>query len=261
MALNNKLNSVVCTSLLVSEKIADLNIIKTTPMTNDVEKRVASLEKSIRIYQFLTLGIVLTTLVFLISSFNDQQVPDKIKAKAFEVVDQSGKVLVTLSEFNEGGAITTFNKSGNYLVDIISNKTGFGNVNLYDGKGKPTMQLFNVKDGGGAIVVKNKEGKDALYLGLMSSGSGHISLNNSKGIPLMLLGENVENAADLRMFNASGKYVARLSTVASHGTFELCNNVGEIRVMMVTEASGLGVLVVYDREGKLLGSIPVMKKD
>src|SRR5215213_10689493 len=149
-------------------------------MTN-LENRVASLEKSLRLYQFLLMGVVLVALTVTISSFNKNQVPEKIVAKAIEVVDDNGKVLVSLAAYNGNGAITTYDKTGNYLVDIVSNSSGFGNVNIYDGKGKPTLQLYNVKGGGGAMAIKNKDGKDAVMLSLMTSGSGHLSLNNSYG--------------------------------------------------------------------------------
>ena len=65
-------------------------------MTN-IEQRVTSLEKSLRMYQFILSGVVLVALAFFVSSYNNkQQVPEKIQAKAFEVVDGTGKVLVNL---------------------------------------------------------------------------------------------------------------------------------------------------------------------
>ena len=122
-------------------------------MTN-LEKRVASLEKSLRFYQFALSGIILIALAITISSFNrQQQVPEKLVAKAIEVVDENGKTLVSLSSYNGNGSVTTYDKLGNYLVDIVSNTSGFGNVNIYDGKGKPTVQLYNVKGGGGEYSV------------------------------------------------------------------------------------------------------------
>ena len=89
-------------------------------MTN-LEKRVASLEKSLRLYQFLLTAIVLIAVAVTFSAFNRNQVPEKVVAKAFEVVDNNGKVLVSISQYNGNGAITTYDKLGNYLVDIISN--------------------------------------------------------------------------------------------------------------------------------------------
>src|SRR4030095_2010827 len=152
-------------------------------MSTNLETRITRLEKTLRFYQLAFSGIVLVAIAFLISSFADKNnsVPDKLVAKAFEVVDENGKVLVNLGTYNGNGAITTYDKAGNYLVDIVSNTSGFGNLNIYDGKGKPTLQLYNVKNGGGALAIKNKDGKDALLLGLMTSGSGHLTLHNSYG--------------------------------------------------------------------------------
>lgn len=159
-------------------------------MNNDLETRMNRLEKSLRFYQlgFVTLLLCAITIAMLSFTNKNNQVPDKIQAKAFEVVDNNGKVLVNLSQYNGNGAITTYDKFGNYLVDIVSNSSGFGNVNIYDGKGKPILQLYNVKGGGGALAIKNKDGQDAVFLGLMTSGSGHLALKSNTGNPLFLDG-------------------------------------------------------------------------
>ena len=181
-------------------------------MTNSLEKRVSSLEKSLRLYQ-LALALLIGGIFFIgVTSFKKDQVPDKLTAKAFEVVDNDGKVLVNLSAYNGGGAITTYDKKGAYLVDIISNTSGFGNINIYDGKGKPTLQLYNVKGGGGALALKNKDGKDAVMLSLMTSGAGHLSLNSATGTSLIWMGETTEHNADIKMYNTSGKLVSRFAS-------------------------------------------------
>src|SRR5215207_1250210 len=129
-------------------------------MKQNLEIRMIRLEKSFRFYQlgFFTLLLCGVTLATLSFSNKNNQIPDKLQAKAIEVVDNSGKVLVSLSQYNGNGAITTYDKTGNYLVDVVSNSSGFGNINIYDGKGKPTVQLYNVKGGGGAMSIKNKDG-------------------------------------------------------------------------------------------------------
>jgi hypothetical protein len=157
--------------------------------------------------------LIIAVISIVFTSFNNKdkkQFADKITAKAFEVVDENGKVLINLSTYNGNGAITTFDKRGNYLVDIVSNTSGFGNINLYDGKGKATVQLYNVQGGGGAIAIKNKSGVDAMKLHLMTSGSGFISLNTPAGNPLITFGETVERNGDMKMYNANGKIVEQL---------------------------------------------------
>ena len=93
-------------------------------MNTNIENRVYKLERSLRFYQVAFSAFMLAALVVVITSFKDdknQQVPAKLTAKAFEVVDDYGKVLVSLSTYNGNGSVTTFNKDGKYLVDIISN--------------------------------------------------------------------------------------------------------------------------------------------
>src|SRR5688572_9510958 len=169
-------------------------------MSTNLETRVASLEKSLKIYRLLFSGAVVIVAGILYTSFNKrQQVPDKIVAKAFEVVGAKGKALVNLTAYNGNGAISTYDKNGNYLVDIVSNASGSGNLNIYDGKGKPTLQLYNVKGGGGALTLKNKDGQNAVMLSQMTSGAGHLSLNNPEGSSVIWLGETTEKNGDIKL--------------------------------------------------------------
>ena len=110
-------------------------------MNTNLETRITRLEKTLRFYRIAFSSVGIAAIVFLGSSFANKNnlVPDKIVAKAFEVVDDNGKTLVNLSAYNGNGAITTYDKTGNYLVDIVSNTSGFGNINIYDGKGKSTL--------------------------------------------------------------------------------------------------------------------------
>ena len=228
-------------------------------MSTNLETRITRLEKTLRFYQITFSGIVLVAIAFLISSFADKNnaVPDKLVAKAFEVVDENGKVLVNLATYNGNGAITTFDKTGNYLVDVVSNTSGFGNINIYDGKGKPTLQLYNVKGGGGAMSIKNKDGQNALFLGLMSSGSGHISLNTITGSPLLWFGETSERNADFKLYNNGGKVIGRFAaTNVSDGSIELSNSIGSRTIHITTDVSGKGSVTAFDNSGNKIGRLP-----
>jgi hypothetical protein len=232
--------------------------LKTSTMSNNLENRVTSLEKSLRFYQMLLGGVVIITLAFVFSSFNNRQsVPEKIVAKAFEVVNDDGKVLASISSYNGNGAVTTYDKNGNYLVDVVSNTSGFGNINIYDGKGKPTLQLYNVKGGGGALAIKNKDGKDAVMLSLMTSGSGHLSLNSSSGSSLIWMGETTEKNSDIKMYNNSGRQVVRMaSTNVSDGSIETFNNSGTRMVYLTTDVNGDGSVTTFNSSGSRNGRVP-----
>ncbi|HUS02115.1 MAG TPA: hypothetical protein VMY77_10335, partial [Chitinophagaceae bacterium] len=77
-------------------------------MSTTIEARMAKMERSLRIYRsiFLLSSLVISFLV--ISSFKDKQsAPDRLQAKAFEVVDDYGNVLVKVTSYKEAGAVTT----------------------------------------------------------------------------------------------------------------------------------------------------------
>jgi hypothetical protein len=127
-----------------------------------LEDRVETLERENRRYRRALVIGVLAVCAFAAFGFGEQQVQEKVQAKTIEVVDKNGKVLVRLGEFEGNGAVTTFNPSGQYLVDIVPTKSNSGGAVFYDGKGKQTMTFTDVVSGGGSIVLKNAQGTTTL---------------------------------------------------------------------------------------------------
>jgi len=92
-----------------------------------IEQRLIKLEKDIRIYRIVFVSVICITLAFVLMSNEKKAIaPAKIQAKAFEVVDDAGNVLMTLNNEDDGGAITTYNKAGKKLTSLFTSDGGGG---------------------------------------------------------------------------------------------------------------------------------------
>ena len=96
-----------------------------------------------------------------------ETVPDVIQAKSFEVVNDEGKEVAILSEYDGWGVLVICNKNGepvarlraaNYLPHDGAPETGGGLLNIYNKDFKVVVRIGVDADGNG--VVQTQNGKD-----------------------------------------------------------------------------------------------------
>lgn len=128
------------------------------------EDRLAKLEKSLRIWRWLTLGLaglllpVAGGLGFLFFG-----VAPTLRARKFEIVSDKGVPVVILESVDSIGHIGTRNSEGRRLIAISSEATGDGLIETYSAKGTPMVHISTTPTGG-AIRVLNNLGKEVVGL-------------------------------------------------------------------------------------------------
>jgi hypothetical protein len=175
----------------------------------DLETRVAALERANRRYR-LVFAVMLLGIGALVASGSGGQVPDKIQAKAFEVVNDAGRVLASMTTYEGNGSISTFNPKGKYLTDIVATKSGAGGIVTYDGDGHQNLKITDVSGGGGSIVLNNSTGVGVLDFGHNNVGAGSVTGRNKDGKKISLLTSDTEHSGVFLTYDASEKQTARV---------------------------------------------------
>ena len=116
---------------------------------NQIEQRISKLEKSLRMYRlFFGTSVILLIAVVLMSSGKKNDVPDLVKAKAFQVVDDNGKVLLLLNKEKGNGQMATYSSSGERLVRLFTSDGGAGAINTFDANGTLNFKVTRTTEGG-----------------------------------------------------------------------------------------------------------------
>ena len=132
-------------------------------MNTTIDARMAKMESSLRFYRSIFLLSTLVIAFLTISAFKDQQPdPDKLQAKTFEVIDDSGNVLVKLGAYKNAGVITTYTDGGKELVDILKNVDGNGAVVGFNSSEAIAYRLTGTTSGGGVLDIYNSLGKEVV---------------------------------------------------------------------------------------------------
>ncbi len=105
-----------------------------------------------------------------------------VKAKAFEVVDASGKTRAALTLAPNGSAgLGLDDASGNQRAMLILNPDGSPMLSLADASGKVRVGLGLKADGSLALVLADASGKVRAGLGLSTDGSPGLDLLDASG--------------------------------------------------------------------------------
>lgn len=223
---------------------------------NTIEQRMARMEKKLRTYQ-LFFGSTLIALVamVLISAGKKSDVPDLIKAKAFQVVDDNDNVLLVLNKEKGNGQLSTFSNSGQKLVRLFTSDGGAGAINTFDANGKLNFKVTKITEGGGYLALYNSEEKEIMEAGSIIGNAGYLQVNDHNGNKIAWITEVKYGGGSLSLFNANLGEIF-LEAQDAGGRVSIYNK-GNTRIGYIgTQDSQDGNLSIYNNSGTRLGGVP-----
>src|SRR5438067_3464825 len=94
-----------------------------------IEQRLNKLESNVRFYKQIIIGLIAVIGVVAFMSFTKKAtVEDVVKAKEFQVVDDYGRVYLSLKKDQGAGQVDLFNSSGTKLLTLTSSDGGAGTI-------------------------------------------------------------------------------------------------------------------------------------
>jgi len=150
------------------------------------EKRLEFVERQNRQMKFCIIILLsFGTLSFILGLTTNQDIPDVIRARAFQVVSKDGKVLVAIEDtlgLNTGkvGSIVIQNQKGKSIVEIWQTSNGQGAVSTLNENGQYLVKVEATKDGSGAINIFDSNGRNLTQLESQLQKLKSGNLTNSK---------------------------------------------------------------------------------
>ena len=175
--------------------------------------RIETLETQVRTLKKMLFGLVaLVAVGSLLAATALPKVPDVIKAKAFEVVNDDGDVLVVLdyltADGRDIGYAMTGNSDGSTLVNIGAGPGG-GIITTRNHKGRDLVELgINGTDG----LIRTMNGKDGLLveIGSTKSSEGAIYTENGKGGVLVAIASTATGKGAITTEDGRGRTTSKL---------------------------------------------------
>lgn len=203
-----------------------------------IEMRIQKLEATNRRYKTILILMVASFATIFMAFRGPSTAPDVIQAKRFEVVDDLGRVLVSVNQDDGKGIIKTYNKEGKKLVNLTYTTKQEGFIGLEDGKGQELIRFTSSNDGGGGYIgIYNPSGKRTMTLCNDNSG-GNIYVGNSNGDTRAVVQCNASAGGYMSLYNSSGYSAIKLSqTSTGNGDFYVNNYNGDERVRISVSSS------------------------
>jgi hypothetical protein len=176
-----------------------------------------------------------------------------------QVVDPSGKVILSvagtensaaatsISLSGGGGEIVTFSSKGAPSTVTRSEPAGQGIFIAYDASGK---QRATVLGNSGGFMTMNEAGKQVAVIG-SSNGKGVIGIYSDRSERLAVLSEAAAGGGELTIFDKSHTKTALVGADAAGGVLQL-HGAGKtaLTVELGANDGGGGVLELMDRSGR-----------
>ena len=223
---------------------------------NQIEQRISRLEKSLRMYRlFFGTSIIVLIAVLLMSSGKKNDVPDLVKAKAFQVVDDNGKVLLLLNKEKGNGQMATYSSSGERLVRLFTSDGGAGAINTFDANGTLNFKVTRTSEGGGYMALYNSVEKEIMEVGVTKSNSGYFQVNDDQASKLVWLTRTSGGGGYMSLSN-KGTETLVMSTPEVGSRLSIYNNYGTRIGYLGTQDDRSGNLTVYSSSGSRIGGVP-----
>ena len=223
---------------------------------NQIEQRIIRLEKSLKYYRlfFGTTVIALIAVVFM-SSGKKADVPDLVKAKAFQVVDDNGNVLLLLNKEKGNGSLSTYSADGTKLIQLFTSVGGAGAINTFAGNGKLNFKVTQITEGGGYMALYNSDQKEVMEAGSIIGNAGYLQVNDHNANKIAWITEVKNGGGSLSLFNDNlGTIFLEAQEVG--GRVSIYNK-GNTRIgYLGTQDNQDGNLSVYNSANVRLGGVP-----
>ena len=223
---------------------------------NGIEQRLLKLENSLRLYRvFFSTAIIALIAVIFMSSGKINDVPDVIKAKNFQVVDNNGNILLELSQAKGNGQLITYSPTGQKLVRLFTSEGGAGAINTFDGNGKLNFKITKTTDGGGYMALYNSDEKEIIEAGSIIGNAGYLQVNDHSGTKIAWITEVKDGGGSLSLHNKDLGLIF-LEAQEAGGRVSIYNK-GDVRIGYIgAQNDQSGRAVVFDKSGTISGSLP-----
>ena len=146
------------------------------------EDRIESLENQVCRQRRWNIALGAVVVVGgLMAATGVRSVPDVIQAKKFEVVNDEGKVIASLSANMGGGMLSVSNKDGEVVVGLGSDEVNGGGVlGINNKEGKRVAGIHADKNGGVSRVFNNNF-TEVAGIRANADGDGLMMTSGSKG--------------------------------------------------------------------------------
>ncbi|MCH8111423.1 MAG: hypothetical protein IH905_05630 [Proteobacteria bacterium] len=198
----------------------------------NIEGRLERVEKRLRIFQGITAAVIVLLGAVIIreavpgarAGSEPQAIPEKIRARAFEVVNPDGVIVARLGGgiFNSGDlVINGYSKPFSVIRSVQIYGAGIAfHSKIIDPSVDMSQILVTIgaDDRGGLFAIYNDEEKLSVGANATASGDGEITIADRNGRPLVRIGADgqiLESSAGpptgrLKVYNSEGRAAVTL---------------------------------------------------
>ena len=215
----------------------------------NIEQRLTDLERSVRLWRGVTLGLLLALVVGVTVPACQQDVVEELWCRALYVVDEKGAPRIRMGVTESGPGLFLFDEEGKSRISLRISEDNRG-LYLFDEKGKKRIGLGVDETRAGLGIFDEKEAVRAMLT--VFEGNPRLNLYDERGtsrIGLVVL----RNNPGLGISDEKGEVRVGLFGADDEdngGLVVVLNKTDEEAVRLFADEYGNGVVGAYNRKGK-----------
>ncbi len=159
--------------------------------SNSTKQRIQQLEKQVQQFQRLSLLSLLSILAFILMSVMDKPLQDtaknanadkdNLRARSLSLVNEQGKVVLTLRAEALAGLLTINNNEGQEIISLGADSKGQGSLLQMSNPKSDNMIQIRSNAENSAVKLYDNDRKSMIYLGedKRNKGAGYLFLSEN----------------------------------------------------------------------------------
>ncbi|MSR28740.1 MAG: hypothetical protein EXS03_04085 [Phycisphaerales bacterium] len=235
-----------------------------------LETQSLKCRRDTRRWRSATLATVALAVTFMsLAATQSSRTPEVIRARRFEVVDQSDKIVLLMGIGQNGGQVDVWSSAGANVLRLGASAEG-GDIALWNAKLQPVAAMYATAQGGrieatmpdasGAAVLRaegsgpamaitDSEDRPRIVATSAPSTTG-FSVRNAEGQELIALGASEGHGGIIRVSQPDGTIAAQMLAYDSGGLVECASRTGaRAAILGVAGAEVGGSLTLFSPDG------------
>lgn len=227
------------------------------PTVEDLERRMAGLEKAVHRQRLVISGLLLAVVAAVTMAAAPQSKNaefDTVTAKKVEIVNQAGNSQVTLDTDYDGGIVDIYNTTGMLQIGLAVDDGGRGGrLQILNSAEAKQVELSQDKNGG-VLSIYKATGKIGTSLDYENVVTERVSVVDPENRPYRMVSmSSVEHGGIVGLYRKSDRVVnpqIALVVADDGGYLQVYNKTGEGVVEAYADEYGNGLVGAWDRKGK-----------
>ncbi len=148
----------------------------------ELSVRMERMERELQRWRRAAMALIVgATVLGCAAASRQEEVPEMVTARGFDVVNEAGKIVASMHPDESGdGRLELYNSRGTRVVEVLADEAGSGRILVSNNRYRPVVRITVDQHGNGDLAVCNDARKSLVNLSADKFKGGLIRVFNGQ---------------------------------------------------------------------------------